>query len=176
MHSELSVEARIEKIISPSLGDLGYEIVRIKLMTNDGRKTLQVMIDRKDGVNIAIEDCETSSKQISALLDVEDPIVERYHLEVSSAGIDRPLTRLKDFDKYKGLEAKVQVFEKVDGQRNLRGRLVGIEGEKVILNLNVVSISSAEGANKVEIDFKNISAAKLVLTDELLALHENNNI
>lgn len=173
---ELTLEDKIAGIISPSLAQLGYELVRVKMTGSDGRKVLQVMLDRIDGAQVNVDDCEKASRQISATLDVEDPITDSYMLEVSSPGIDRPLTRLKDFENFKGLEAKLEVFEKIGEQRKFRGRLVGLEGNTVLLQLNVVNIDDTDNAELCRIEFNNIKSAKLVLSDELLAMHKSNNI
>jgi ribosome maturation factor RimP len=175
MQAELTLENRITAIISPCLEQLGFEIVRVRVIGSDNSKILQVMLDRVDGVTIGVDDCQKASKQMSAILDVEESILEEYALEVSSPGIDRPLTRLKDFEKYKGLEAKVEVAEKVGDKRKLRGRLAGTEGDEILFDLNVVSLENPK-AERVKIKFENIKSANLVLNDELLGFNKSNNI
>lgn len=165
--AETTTEQKVLQIITPSLDQLGYELVRVKMMDADKRKTLQVMLDRADGVTITVEDCQKASRQISALLDVEDPITDRYDLEVSSPGLDRPLTRLKDFEAFKGLEAKVEAREKINGRRRFKGRLAGVEGEEIVLD-NLVEASADTAEKTVKIAFDNIQNAKLILNDELL--------
>lgn len=176
MQSELTLEGRITKIITPSLNELGYDVVKVIMIGDDNRKILQIMIERLDGINIGIDDCEKSSRQISAILDVEEPDLGKYNLEVSSPGIDRPLTRLKDFEKYKGYEAKLEVIDKINEKRKFRGRLAGTSGDTVILDTNIVSIEEPEKTQIIEIEFNNIKNAKLILNDELLAMHKQNNI
>jgi ribosome maturation factor RimP len=175
MKAELTLEGRISQIIAPSLEQLGFEIVRVRVMGSDGAKILQVMLDRVDGVPISIDDCHKASKQMSALLDVEGDILEEYNLEVSSPGIDRPLTRLKDFEKYKNLEAKVEVNDKIDNRKKFRGIVAGVEGDEILLDLNVVSLEKPEG-ERIRIKFDNIKSASLVLNDQLLGFNKSNNI
>lgn len=175
MQAEITLESKISAIIAPSLEQLGYEIVRVKVMGSDSSRILQVMLDRIDGVIIGIEDCKKASKQMSAILDVEGSILEEYTLEVSSPGIDRPLTRLKDFEKYKGLEAKVEVIDKIADKKKLRGNLAGVEGDEVLFDLNVVSLEKPQ-PERVKIKFDNIKSANLVLNDQLLAFGKSNNI
>lgn len=170
LQAETTLEQAILQIISPSLEHMGYEIVRIKLMDLDRRKTLQVMLDRIDGEDINVDDCQQASGQISALLDVEDPITERYDLEVSSAGIDRPLTRLKDFNDYSGLEAKIETKDKIDGRRRFKGILAGIDGDKIIMDGVSSSDNSEITSLSITIDFDNIQQAKLVMNDQLLQM------
>jgi ribosome maturation factor RimP len=176
MQSEFTLEGRINALVSPSLEQLGYEIVRIKMIGDDSRKILQVMIERKDGVNVSVTDCQKASRQMSAILDVEESGLENYTLEVSSPGIDRPLTRLKDFVTYKGLEAKIEVANKIDEKRKFRGILAGTEDDIILLDLNVVSIDKPENKQQVRIKFDNVKSASLVLNDQLLAISASNNI
>jgi ribosome maturation factor RimP len=157
------LEQQIENMISPSLDDIGYSLVRVKMIDDSKRKTLQIMIDRKDDAALTVKDCEKASRQISALLDVEDPISGEYNLELSSPGIDRPLMRINDFAKYAGNEIKLSVKIAINGKKNFRGKLLGIEGEKVKLQL-------PSQDEIIEINFDSITTAKLVLTDELLAV------
>ena len=140
---------------------MGFEVVRIVITGNEGRRTLQVMADRRDGSQISVEDCSDISKALSAIFDVEDPISGTYDLEVSSAGIDRPLTRPKDFSTYAGFVAKIETKAPVNGRKRFRGLLTGITtGGNVTIRMDdayfVVAVN-------------NISTAKLVLTDELIA-------
>lgn len=158
------IGTRIEEIIAPALGSDGYEIVRIRLMGSDNRPVLQIMLDRLDGKGITLDDCTTVSHTVSALLDVEDPIASAYSLEVSSPGIDRPLVRTKDFERYAGHEAKLETMLPLDGRRRFRGILGGMEAEKI-------KVRTDDGKD-VEIPFATLSQAKLVLTDILIAQHE----
>jgi ribosome maturation factor RimP len=159
--SENARTDQVVSIIEPSLADLGYELVRLHFGGN-GRPVLQIMLDRADGEEITIDDCTLASRTISVLLDVADPIPEAYELEVGSAGIDRPLTREKDFDSFAGFEAKVELKQARDGRRRFRGRLLGLKNGMVRLRVE-------EGEdNMIELPFADVSRAKLVLTDELI--------
>jgi len=131
--------------------------VRVRLMS--GKSTiLQVMADRPDG-GIEVDECAKISQAIGAVLDVEDPILDEYALEVSSPGIDRPLTRLKDFDAFEGYEAKIETTELIDGRRRFKGELAGVEGGEVLINVE-------EGTIGLQFDW--LSDAKLLLTDDLI--------
>lgn len=153
------LEKRIEDLIAPTIDDMGFEVVRVMIM---GTRTmrLQVMAERKDGSGISVEDCAIISRAISAVMDVEDPIEDAYHLEVSSPGLDRPLTRPKDFVRFKGFLAKVELFDALDGQRRFQGHIVDSDDETVSLNV--------DGDLRV-LPFAEMKKSKLVLTDELLA-------
>ena len=165
-------EKHIYTLIASSLGRLGYEVVRVKMLEEGGRHILQIMLDCTDGRQITVEDCEKASKQISALLDVEDPIAEQYDLEVSSPGIDRPLTRRKDFERFKNLEIKVETRIPVNGQKRFRGRLKGlIDDNDILLTSNVVALGGAQEEIEIRIPFDAIAKAKLILNDELLQHH-----
>ena len=160
--AKAAIDRRLAEIISPVIEDMGYELVRIRLMSGKST-TLQIMADKPDG-GIEVDDCAEISNAVSAVLDVEDPILDAYALEVSSPGIDRPLTRLKDFDTFEGYEAKVETSELIDGRRRFKGMLAGVEGDEVLLNL------PGEGGEEVTIglQFDWLSDAKLVLTDDLI--------
>lgn len=151
-------DRRLAGIVTPTIEDLGFELVRLRLM--GGKKaTLQIMAERADG-GIQVEECAKISRAVSAVLDVEDPIAGDYVLEVSSPGIDRPLTRLKDFERYDGYEVKIETSEAIDGRRRFRGTLAGVENGEVLLAIN-------EGT--IGLDFTMIAEAKLILTDALVA-------
>ncbi|NVL03821.1 ribosome maturation factor RimP, partial [Ruegeria pomeroyi] len=152
---------RLAEIVSPVIADLGYELVRIRLMSGKST-TLQIMADKPDG-GIEVDDCAAISNAVSATLDVEDPILDAYTLEVSSPGIDRPLTRLKDFEMFEGYEAKIETTEMIDGRRRFRGELAGIEGNEVLINLDQNGETVTIG-----LEFDWLSDAKLVLTDDLI--------
>jgi len=146
---------------TPAIEDLGFELVRVRLMSGKST-TLQVMADRPDG-GIEVDDCAEISNAVSAVLDVEDPILDAYTLEVSSPGIDRPLTRLKDFETYEGYEAKLETAELIDGRRRFKGMLAGVEGDEVLINID------EDGAPvTIGLTFDWLSDAKLVLTDDLI--------
>ena len=150
---------RIDSLIEPSLVDMGYELVRVRLSGSEQR-TLQIMAERADNGDMTVEDCASISRAVSAILDVEDPIRGAYSLEVSSPGIDRPLTREKDFSRFTGHVARIELRQLIDGRKRYNGRLLGVEADMVRL---------ATDHGDVELPFKEISAAKLVLTDELIA-------
>ncbi|PPR20553.1 MAG: Ribosome maturation factor RimP [Alphaproteobacteria bacterium MarineAlpha10_Bin2] len=150
---------RVEELIAPSLEALGFELVRVRF-GGPGRPTLQIMIERQDREALTVDDCASASKAISALLDVEDPIGGAYNLEISSPGLDRPLTRIGDFERFAGFEAKIEVTLPVDGRKRLRGQVLGVENGNV-------RISRDEGSHSVP--FETIKKAKLILTDELIS-------
>ncbi len=155
----MDLSDKVAAIIEPTLGALGFELVRVTF-GGGGRPRLQVMAERPDGT-MTIEDCTRLSREISTLLDIEDPIPGEYVLEVSSPGIDRPLTRLKDFARWAGHEAKLELDAPLeDGRRRLSGRLLGLAGESVRLQV--------EG-EELAVPFARIVKAKLVMTDTLLA-------
>ena len=156
--AKAAIDRRMAEIITPVIEDLGYELVRVRLMS--GKNTiLQIMADKSEG-GIEVDDCAKISTAVGATLDVEDPIVDEYALEVSSPGIDRPLTRLKDFENFEGYEAKIETTELIDGRRRFKGQLAGIDGRDVLINVE-------EGTIGLQFDW--LSDAKLVLTDELIA-------
>ncbi len=159
--AKAAIDRRLAEIITPVIEDLGFELVRVRLMS--GKSTLlQIMADRPDG-GIEVDDCAAISNAVSAVLDVEDPVLDAYTLEVSSPGIDRPLTRLKDFDTYEGYEAKIETSELIDGRRRFKGVLAGVEGNEVLINIEQDGEEVTIGLN-----FDWLSDAKLVLTDELI--------
>jgi len=152
--------AEIERLIEPAIDAAGFEFVRIRLFGGAGRARLQVMAERKDRRPMTVEDCAEISRMISPILDVDDPIAGGYELEVSSPGIDRPLVRPGDFERFKGFEAKVETAEAVDGRRRFRGRLRGLDAGRVMIE--------CDGA-AVALPLEEIRQASLVLTDELIA-------
>lgn len=156
--AKAAIDKRMASIVQPVVEDMGYELVRIRLMSGKST-TLQVMAERPDG-GIEVDDCAKISTELGAILDVEDPIEADYALEVSSPGIDRPLTRLKDFEMWQGHEAKIETTELIDGQRRFKGILRGVEGNEVLIEIQQGTIG---------LDFEWLSDAKLVLTDELVA-------
>jgi ribosome maturation factor RimP len=155
--AKAAMDRRLAEIINPVIEDMGFELVRVRLMTGKNA-ILQVMADRPEG-GIEVDDLGQISTAIGAVLDVEDPIVEEYALEVSSPGLDRPLTRLKDFAMFEGYEAKIETEELIDGRRRFKGELAGVEGDEVLINIE-------EGT--VGLKFEWLTDAKLVLTDELI--------
>ena len=151
------IDRRLAEIAQPVIEGMGFELVRLRLM---GGKTdiLQIMAEKPSG-GIEVDDLAKISTELSAVLDVEDPIVEEYNLEVSSPGIDRPLTRLKDFDMWQGYEAKIETDELIDGRRRFKGEIAGTDGDEVLINID-------EGT--VGLKFEWLTDAKLVLTDDLI--------
>lgn len=161
--AKTAIDRRIAEIISPAIEGLGFELVRVRLMGGN-TKTLQIMADRPEG-GIDVADCAKISTAVSATLDVEDPIDEHYNLEVSSPGIDRPLTRLKDFTLWEGYEARLETEEGIDGRKRFKGILAGTEGDEVLINLP----EGPEGITTIGLKFDWLADAKLILTDELIA-------
>ncbi len=159
--AKTAIDRRLAEIVSPAIEGLGFELVRIRLMGGKTR-TLQIMADRPEG-GIVVEDCARISTAVSAILDVEDPVEDNYILEVSSPGIDRPLTRLKDFDMWQGYEARIETAELIDGRRRFKGTLAGTEGDEVL-----IEIEEAGTPMTIGLKFDWLSDAKLVLTDELI--------
>ena len=157
MIAKTSMDQRIADIISPVIESLGFELVRLRLMGGNN-PILQIMADKPEG-GIEVDDCAKISTEISAHLDVEDPIEDNYTLEVSSPGIDRPLTRLKDFAAWAGYVAKIETSELIDGRRRFKGTLAGVENDEVLIEIE-------EGTVGLKFDW--LSDAKLVLTDELI--------
>lgn len=157
------LEDKVGQIITPSLNAMGYELVRVKFFDQAGNPTLQIMADRHDDLPMTVDDCEKISHTVSAVLDVEDPIDAAYHLEVSSAGIDRPLVREKDFVRYNGYEAKIETILPIDGRRRYRGILKGIENGIITINVDT---------KDYHVPFDQLGEAKLVLTDALIKEHQ----
>ncbi|MBY6066366.1 ribosome maturation factor RimP [Leisingera aquaemixtae] len=159
--AKAAIDRRLAEIVTPVIEDLGYELVRIRLMSGKAT-TLQIMADKPDG-GIEVDDCAEISNAVSAVLDVEDPIIDAYALEVSSPGIDRPLTRLKDFEMFEGYEAKLETAEMVGGRRRFKGELAGTEEDEVLINIDDQGETVTIG-----LKFDWLSDAKLVLTDDLI--------
>lgn len=157
MIAKSGVDKSLADIINPVILDMGYEVVRVRLLGGE-TTTLQIMADRPGG-GIDVDELANLSMAISASLDVEDPLLDTYTLEVSSPGIDRPLTRLKDFETFEGYEAKIETDRLIDGQRRFRGILAGIEYDEVLLNIN-------EGT--IGLKFSWLTDAKLILNDNLV--------
>lgn len=156
--AKTAIDKRMADLVRPVIEDLGCELVRIRLMA--GKRTiLQIMAEKPDG-GIEVDDCARISTEVSAILDVEDPIEGDYALEVSSPGIDRPLTRLKDFEIWQSYEAKIETSELIDGRKRFKGALRGVEDNEVLIEI-------PEGIIGLQFDW--LEDAKLVLTDELIA-------
>jgi ribosome maturation factor RimP len=159
--AKTAMDRRLADIVTPVIEGLGFELVRIRLMGGAVR-ILQIMADRPEG-GIVVDDCGEISTAVSAVLDVEDPIEENFVLEVSSPGIDRPLTRLKDFEMWKGWEARMETTELIDGRRRFKGTLQGVEADEVL-----IEIEEPGGAVTIGLQFDWLADAKLILTDELI--------
>ncbi len=158
-----AIDRRLAEIVRPVIEGLGFELVRLRLQGGK-TATLQIMADRPEG-GITVDDCADISTAVSAVMDVEDPLEDPYHLEVSSPGIDRPLTRLKDFATFEGYEARLETSQPIDGRKRFKGELAGVEGDEVLVNLDI-----GGQVQTVGLHFDWLSDAKLVLTDELIAL------
>ena len=159
MAESLFDAGHIETMIAPSLEAMGYDVVRVSF-TGGRRPTLQIMVEHRDDSPMTVEDCATVSHSVSALLDVADPIATAYHLEVSSPGIDRPLVRRADYERFAGFEAKIELQRPLDGRRRFRGTLMGLDGDSVKLRIDDASVLLPLSA---------IARAKLVLNDALIA-------
>jgi ribosome maturation factor RimP len=160
---ETGLETRIARIIEPVANDLGYSLVRVKVTQENGC-TLQVMAEDANG-RFAIADCERLSKEISPVLDVEDPIDREYHLEVSSPGIDRPLVRARDYRTHLGHEAKVELGDALNGRKRFRGIIAAATDDTVTITLP--DVPKGDDPNFV-LPLASIAEAKLVMTDMLL--------
>jgi ribosome maturation factor RimP len=149
----------IAQIIEPSLAAMGYRLVRV-VVTSGRRATLQVMAERIDDAPMTVDDCALISRSVSALLDVADPIEGAYLLEISSPGIDRPLVRREDYDRFSGFEARIELTEPFAGRKRFRGRLLGTADGDLRL---------ATEAGEARLPLASVARARLVLTDELIA-------
>ena len=155
--AKTAIDKRLADIVTPIIEGLGFELVRLRLMGGK-TATLQIMAERPEG-GIEVDDCAAISTAVSAVLDVEDPIEDNYTLEVSSPGIDRPLTRLKDFEAWQGYVAKIETTELIDGRKRFKGEVAGTEGDEVLIDID-------EGTIGLKFDW--LAEAKLVLTDDLI--------
>jgi len=153
--------AELTRLIEPEARALGFALVRVKMMGGKSDPTLQVMAERPDTRQLTIEDCAELSRRISDLMDEHDPIEEAYRLEVSSPGIDRPLTGLADYDDWKGFEARVTLTETIDSRKQLTGILLGTDGDQVTIDVRKHRVMT--------VPFAMIADAKLLITDALLA-------
>lgn len=150
----------VAQLIEPTIRDLGFELVQVRMM-GGARRTLQVMAEPTDrGRTMTVDDCAAISRAVSAVLDVADPIEGAYSLEVSSPGIDRPLVRPADFERFSGFEAKVECEPAVQGRKRFKGLLRGLEGTEVVIE---------EAGARMSIPFDSVRKAKLVLSADLLA-------
>ena len=154
---------KIATEIEPTLNDMGYDLVRVALNGNE-TKVLQVMAERKDRVDMTVDDCADVSRAVSALLDVSDPFAGRYTLEVSSPGLDRPLVRAEDYARFKGDIAKIELNHEINGRKRFKGTLKGLENNNTV-------VFDFEGT-EMKVPFADIQKAKLMLTDELIQKHQ----
>ncbi|MFM2129108.1 MAG: ribosome maturation factor RimP [Pseudomonadota bacterium] len=155
----IQVQDKVRRLVEGPLKDMGYELVRVSL-SGGSRPVLQIMAEREDGTVMTVDDCSDISHTVSLLLDADDPIAGAYALEVSSPGIDRPLTRPKDFERYAGFEVRMETRLPIDGRRRFRGRLRGFKD-------GIVALATDKG--DAEVPFEDVIKAQLVLTDELIA-------
>ena len=155
----MQLEQKIEKIIEPAVSDLGFAIVRVQV-SGKQNPTLQIMAEPILGKVMTVEDCAMISRAVSAILDVDDPIQGDYTLEVSSPGIDRPLIKLQDFERFTGSEARIETSELIDGRKRFRGRLSVIQGGSVSISKDGVDWT---------IPFSSIRRAKLLAQEDQLA-------
>jgi ribosome maturation factor RimP len=151
---------RLTALIEPSLQSMGFALVRLRL-TGSQRLNLQVMAERTDGAAMSIDDCTTISRALSALLDVEDPIPNAYDLEVTSPGLDRPLIRPMDFDRFAGALAMVETRRPIDGRKRFKGRLLGRDDQ------GLVRVATVEG--EAAIPFDDVTRAKLMPDESTIA-------
>jgi len=154
-----SLEARLAAIVSPTLESMGYELVRVAVLGRD-RLTVQVMADKADGAQMTVQDCEAISHALGAVLDVEDPIPGAWSLEISSPGIDRPLTRPKDWNRFAGHVARIELTAPIDGRRRFSGIALGADDTTARMRL--------DDGSEVALPLTAIRRAKLVLTDALI--------
>ena len=157
---DISLEARLAAVIEPLLTHMGYDLVRVAILGRE-RPTVQVMADRADGSLVGVDDCERISHAVGAALDVDDPLPSAWTLEVSSAGIDRPLTRVKDWERFAGHLARVELHAPVDGRRRFTGIVLGVGRGEARLRL--------DDGTEIALPLHTVRRAKLVLTDALIA-------
>ncbi len=161
--SETAQEAKITAIVEPIIQNMGYDLVRVKILHNRG-VILQIMAEDKNG-NFTISDCEKLSREINPALDVEEPINSAYQLEISSPGIDRPLVRVRDFLRHIGDEAKIELVNMLNGQKRFRGEIIACDDENVTLKLSNIT---PDKEPQIQINLAQIANAKLIMSDKLL--------
>jgi ribosome maturation factor RimP len=154
----------LEALVGPAVEAAGYRLVRLRLMGGK-KKTLQIMAERPDG-RMDVEDCASLSRAVSEVLEAADPISEEYVLEVSSPGIDRPLTALEDFARFARHEARIELHHGIDGRRRFKGMILGVEGNDVLID-----VADEKETHRMRLPYSDIVEAKLVLTDKLI--HES---
>lgn len=151
------MEDKIKELIEESLASLGLEVVKVTFQ-GGSRKILEVLIDRLDGGRVQVKDCKDASRTISAIMDVEDVIKDKYFLEISSAGVERPLVKLQDFERFVGRDVKVRLKEPHNNNSSFKGKIVEVKGDDVVIKSKNVTLTFA---------YNNIKGANLVLTDEM---------
>lgn len=160
MKTKTETDKRVLRLIEPAINDMEFDVVRVRVMAGK-RSTLQIMAARRSDGLMNVEDCSEVSKAVASILEVEDPLRDAYILEVSSPGLDRPLTSLADFETYAGFLARLELDRLVEGRKRFRGVLAGIDGESIDINLDGED-------DTAQIPFDWISEAKLLITDELI--------
>ena len=160
----MDLSSRIQDLIEPSVDELGFDVVRVQMSGKD-TVSMQIMVERKDGQGMTVDDCASVSRAISTLLEVDDPIKGAYTLEVSSPGIDRPLVRIRDFERFLGFQAKIEINQPLDGRRRFKGELLGVKDDVVRILVDGV---------EVNLPHPDIHKAKLLMTDDLIAAAEEN--
>jgi ribosome maturation factor RimP len=154
----MTIEQQVHDCISSAVTALGYDIVRVRMLGSaGGTKVLEILIERLDGNHISVGDCSSVSRNISTILDVEEVIDYAYNLEVSSAGVERPLVKLQDFVRFNGYTAQVKLHQAIGGRKKYEGKIFGAEEDGVTMDCG----------ESIKLDFENIKDAKLVLTEEL---------
>ena len=163
MRARTAEDARLLDLLDPVAEAIGFEIVRVRLMSGKESRRLQIMAETPDG-DMTVEGCTILSRAFSEVLDAADPITGEYTLEVSSPGIDRPLTRLKDFETWEGFEARIELDRLAENRKRFKGELAGVENGQIGINVE----SEAEAETTLFIPFEWILEAKLVLDDKLM--------
>lgn len=157
MLDKFGMEQRVTSLIESTVNTLGFDIVKV-IIHGTSTKVVEILIERIDGEKVQVNDCQIVSKNISAMLDVEDIIPGKYFLEVSSAGVERPLVKITDFEKFAGREVKIRLKAAFNGNLTYKGQLLGVDGEEVKLKSKNIEMS---------FDYSNIKNAKLVLTEDM---------
>jgi len=152
----------LEALVSPAVEEAGFRLVRFRLMGASGKATLQIMAERPDG-KMKVDDCAALSRHLSKILEAADPIAGEYRLEVSSPGIDRPLTAPEDYARFAGHEARLELLSPMNGRKRFKGMLIGLERRNVVMD-----VSGDAGVRRLRFPFNEIADAKLVLTDKLI--------
>ena len=160
------VTDKVQNMIAPSLEAMGFDLVLVRMIEAGGKHTLQIMAERRDEEQMSVDDCADISRTVSALLDVEDPISGAYHLEVSSPGIDRPLVKPEDYERFSGYEVKIDLATALEGRKRFKGKVLASDKDSVTLE---------SGGATYTIPFSRVQFAKLMLTDELIREHLRNH-